>query len=41
MLGNKTQAIEYINKLDDDSIIEVTKKQEKSIRSKLQNDYYW
>jgi hypothetical protein len=41
MLGNKTQAIEYINKLDDDSIIEVTKKQKKSIRSKLQNDYYW
>lgn len=41
MLGNKTQAIEYINKLDDDSIIEVTKKQTKSIRSTLQNNYYW
>ena len=41
MIWNKIQAIEYINKLDDDSIIEVTKKQKKSIRSKLQNDYYW
>ena len=41
MLGNKTQAIEYINKLDDDSIIEVTKKQEKSIRSYAQCKYYF
>jgi hypothetical protein len=41
MLGNKTQAIEYINKLDDDSIIEVTKKQQNSIRSYAQNKYYF
>ena len=40
MIWNKTQAIEYINKLDDDSIIEVTKKQKKSIRSLAQNRYW-
>lgn len=40
MLWNKTQVLDYINKLDDDSIIEVTKKQTKTIRSQLQNRYY-
>ena len=41
MIWNKTQVLDYISKLKDDDIIEVTKKQTKSIRSKLQNDYYW
>lgn len=33
MIWTKIQAIEYISKLKDDDIIEVTKKQIKSIRS--------
>ena len=41
MIWNKKQAIEYIDKLDDDSIIEVTKKQTKSIRTYAQNKYYF
>jgi len=41
MIWTKTQVLDYISKLKDDDIIEVTKKQKKTIRSKLQNDYYW
>ena len=41
MIWTKTQVLDYISKLKDDDIIEVTKKQTKSIRSTLQNNYYW
>ena len=41
MIWNKTQVLDYISKLKDDDIIEVTKKQTKTIRSTLQNNYYW
>lgn len=41
MIWNKKQILEYINKLDDDDIIEATKKQTKTIRSIAQNKYYF
>ena len=41
MIWNKQKALEYISKLKDESIIEVTEKQEKSIRSLAQNKYYF
>jgi hypothetical protein len=40
MLGNKQKALEYIKSLKDEDIVEVTKKQEKSIRSLAQNRYW-
>lgn len=33
MLGNKQQILEFLSKQNEDSIFEITKKQEKSIRS--------
>jgi hypothetical protein len=41
MIWTKIQVLDYISKLKDDDIIEVTKKQTKTIRSTLQNNYYW
>lgn len=41
MIWNKTQVLDYISKLKDDDIIEVTKKQTKSIRSLAQNKYFF
>lgn len=41
MLGTKQQIIDFLSKQDKESIFEITKKQGKSIRSNLQNKYYW
>lgn len=41
MIWTKQKALEYIESLDDDSIIEVTKKQTKTIRSYAQSKYYF
>lgn len=42
MIWTKPQILEHLNKQsDDDSIYELKKKQTKSIRSTLQNNYYW
>lgn len=40
MIWNKQKALEYISKLKDEDIVEVTKKQQKSIRSLAQNRYW-
>jgi len=41
MLYNKQKALEYIESLQDNDLVEITKKQEKSIRSSCQNRYYF
>jgi hypothetical protein len=40
MLGNKQQILDFLSKQDEESIFEITKKQEKSIRSMAQNRYW-
>jgi len=40
MLYNKQKALEYIESLQDNDLVEITKKQEKSIRSIQQNKYW-
>ena len=40
MIWNKQKALEYIKSLKDEAIIEVTEKQEKTIRSLAQNRYW-
>ncbi len=40
MIGTKQQLIEFLSKQDENSIFELTKKQEKSIRSLAQNRYW-
>lgn len=41
MIWNKQKALEYIESLSDEDIIEVTKKQKKTLRSLAQNKYYF
>ena len=41
MIGAKKDIFEYLKDKKEDDIFELTKKQEKSIRSNLQNKYYW
>jgi hypothetical protein len=41
MIKTKEQAIEWLQSLDDGTIVEISKKREKSIRSLAQNKYYW
>ncbi len=38
---NKKESVKYINKQPDNTIFEVTKKTNKTIRSEAQNRYYW
>ena len=40
MIGNKQQILDFLSKQDEESIFELTKKQEKSIRSQAQNRYW-
>ena len=40
MIGNKTEIITYLQDKKDDDIFEISKKQEKSIRSLAQNRYW-
>lgn len=40
MIYTKQKALEYIESLNDDDMVEVTKKQTKSIRSNAQNRYW-
>lgn len=40
MLGTKQQILDFLSKQDEESIFEITKKQEKSIRSQAQNRYW-
>jgi len=41
MLGNKQQILDFLLKQDEESIFEITKKQEKSIRTSCQVKYYF
>ena len=41
MLYTKQKALEYIESLNDEDIIEISKKQAKTIRSYAQNKYYF
>lgn len=41
MLGNKDIIIEWLSGKDNNSIFEITEKQEKTVRSNLQNKFYW
>jgi hypothetical protein len=41
MIGTKQQVIEYLQDKKEDEIFEITKKQEKTIRSIAQNKYYF
>lgn len=41
MIKTKQQIIEYLEDKNEDDIFEISKKQEKTIRSEAQNRYYW
>ena len=41
MIGNKQQILSFLQGKDESDIFEISKKQEKSLRSSLQLKYYW
>ena len=41
MIGNNKTLIEFLSKQGENSLFELTKKQEKSLRSLAQNKFYW